>query len=62
MSSNKEEREVYMKTPSTAEKITEWQVQESSNKVEILIQFLIETGIIDPLDWKAYLAEQKKIS
>jgi len=51
-----------MKTPSTAEKITEWQVQESSNKVEILIQFLIETGIIDPLDWKAYLAEQKKIS
>ena len=51
-----------MKTPSTAEKITEWQVTESTNKMDLLIQFLIETGIIDPLDWKAYLDEQRKIS
>ena len=51
-----------MKTPSTAEEITEWQVQESTNKIDLLIQFLIETGMIDPLDWKAYLTEQKKIS
>ena len=29
-------------------------------KLNCLIQFLIETGVVDPLDWKAYLVEKKK--
>ncbi|MBI2609312.1 MAG: hypothetical protein HYW47_06925 [Deltaproteobacteria bacterium] len=45
-----------------AEKIDNWRSEESYTKVELLIQFLIETGVIDPLDWKAYLREQKKLT
>ena len=44
------------------EKIDKWKTEESYNKVELLIQFLIETGIIDPLDWKAYVREQKNLT
>jgi hypothetical protein len=45
-----------------AEKLDNWVQEHGENKLEHLVQFLIETGIIDPLDWKAYLVEQKKLS
>ncbi len=48
--------------PATVTKIDEWKSEESFNKIELLVQFLIETGVIDPLDWQAYLTEQKKLT
>ncbi|MBI2027902.1 MAG: hypothetical protein HYS98_08915 [Deltaproteobacteria bacterium] len=53
-------KELAFKRPEPQENRQSQQTPDIQMKMDYLIQFLIEKGVIDPLDWKAYLVEKKK--